>query len=128
MHRAELIQRPSLDHNSRLFRAKKPKQLQGSTAHQRSFLVLVRLGLVLCLMTLTSACGPLFRVQKNSAPQIACPEKAMRKCDVEGFQIGTETNADTAGELAIVTRTKLLECSALNDAKAECITQNKGKK
>lgn len=128
MHRAELIAPPNLDHSSRLSRARKPKQSQGSTARRSSFHALVRLGLVLCLMTLMSACGPLFRVQKSSAPQIACPEKAMRKCDVEGFEIGTETNADTAGELAIVTRTKLLECSALNDAKAECITQNKGKK
>lgn len=81
----------------------------------------VRLGLALCLMMSLSACGSLFKIQKSDPARLVCPAEAMKPCDVKGFEVGIEVNADTGGELAIVTRKKLLECSARNDAKADCI-------
>lgn len=82
---------------------------------------------VLAICATLSACSVFTPVQPPA--RIVCPAVAMAKCDTTNPVIGAELSADGAADLAVYFRAQRNECSALNDAKRDCIDgAKKGKR
>lgn len=85
--------------------------------------------LILLVLLMASGCA----VFSRPPPPVknACAAKAMAKCDTtdpETPATAAEMSADFALDLAAFFKAQRNECSALNEAKTECITNTKGKK